>query len=134
MDFNKMLDDIYSNLEEQTRVKLVLPKLDINVTTTNTYWKNVKAMLKTLKRGPDHFVSLMNNEVGDTNWLTGSKSDGLVILGKVKKEKIVTFLQNYIQKYVFCSVCKSHKTTIEKNNSLRKYQVICQNCNSITTV
>jgi translation initiation factor 2 subunit 2 len=134
MDFNEMLDEIYDNLETSTRNKLVLPKLEINVTTTNTYWKNIKQVLKKIKRGPDHFVSLMNKEISDTNWLSGSKSDGVVIIGKIKKEKIISFIQNYIQNYVFCSVCKSTDTILKKNQSIRKYQVICSSCNSITTV
>jgi translation initiation factor 2 subunit 2 len=134
MDFNSMLDEIYDNLEDQTRVKMVLPKPDINITTTNTYWKNVKPTLKSIKRGPDHFVSLMNLQVGETNWISGSKSDGVVIIGKIKKDKIVRFLQDYIKKYVFCSVCKSSDTSLSKNNTLRKYQVVCNNCNSTTTV
>ena len=100
MDFESMLDNIYENLEQKQKKKLVLPKLEISTSTTNTYWKNVKKFLQTINRGPNHFIEYMNKEIGQTNWVSSSKSDGIVIIGKVNKNKIVTLIQNYTKEYV----------------------------------
>ena len=134
MEFENMLDEIYNNLDNKTKDKLILPNLDINITTTNTYWTNIKTFLKTIKRGPDHFVSVMNVEVATTNWKTGSKSDGVVIIGKVKKARIMSFVQNYMKKYVVCNICKSLNTVLEKNTTIRVNQIRCKQCNSVYTI
>ena len=132
MEFEKMLDEIYSNLDSQKKTKLVLPNIDLNITTTNTYWTNIKHFLKKIKRGPDHFVNVMSLEVAPTNWKTGSKSDGVVIIGKVKKDRIISFIQNYMKRFVVCNICKSTNTLLEKNGRL--LQLKCNNCNSQYTV
>ena len=44
---------LYSNLNIQKNSKLILPNLDINITTTNTFFKNAKDILKTLKCNPE---------------------------------------------------------------------------------
>ena len=134
MEFENMLDEIYNNLEIKKKNKLILPNIEVNITTTNTYWTNIKKLLKTIKRGPDHFVQIMNKELVETNWKTASKSDGIVMIGKVKKEQLTKFTQNYIRTYVLCKVCKSHNTILQKNPTIRKYQLKCNNCNSINTV
>ena len=128
MDFESMLDNIYENLEQKQKKKLVLPKLEISNSTTNTYWKNVKKLLQTINRGPDHFVNYMNKEIGQTNWVSSSKSDGLVIIGKVNKNKIINVIQNYMKEYVICKSCNSVNTVLEKNNVIRKYELICNDC------
>lgn len=134
MDFESMLDNIYDNLECKNKNKLVLPKIDLNISSTNTYWKNIKKFLRTIKRGPDHFVMIMNKEVGETNWVSSSKSDGVVIIGKVKKEKIILTIQSYMKNYVICNTCNSINTKLEKNNVIRKYQLYCNDCNCNYTV
>ena len=123
MDFNDMLNEIYDNLKHNAKNKLSLPKVELEITTTNTYWKNAKTFIRQLNRGPDHFVDRMNKEVGETNWKTAKKSDGLVIIGKIKKDKIISFTKGYIKKYVMCQVCKSNNTILEKHTSIRQYQI-----------
>ena len=134
MSFEEMLNEIYDNLDTQKREKLVLPKVELNVTTTNTHWLNVKNLLKIIDRPPDHFVSVMNKNIGDTNWKTSSKSDGLIIIGKIKKERIFAFIKSYMKDYVICNICKSYNTTLKKNSNIRQLQLHCKNCNSIYTV
>ena len=134
MDFNSMLDQIYSQLEEDNSEKIIIPKPIIETSTTNTYWKNIKKILQTIKRPPDHFLSYINTELAETNWKTQSKSDGLVIIGKFKVDKITKLLRNYILKYVTCSTCKSMNTTITKDKQLRTYKLTCSKCLSCYTI
>jgi len=126
--FNEMIDDLYSNLNNNKSSKLVLPNLNLNITTTNTYFKNAKDVLKTMRCNPDHCVKYFNNELNGVNWLTSSKKDGLVIKGKVKKEKIKLLLQQYIQKYICCNICNSLDTIIVKEKRMEFLK--CKTCKS----
>jgi len=131
-NFEYMLNDLYDNLNISKSDKLILPNLDINITTTNTFFKNAKDILKTLKCNPNHYVKFMDKELGSVNWVSSSKKDGLVIKGKVKKNKIQLLLQEYITKYICCNICKSLDTTIikEKRNSF----LYCNKCFSKTSI
>lgn len=129
-----MLNYVYDNLDQKKENKLILPKINMTTSTTNTYWKNVKKFLQTINRNPDHFVNFLNKEIGNVSWLTSSKSDGIVIIGKIKKEKIISNIQFYIKNYVICRICKSHNTFISKNTSSRLNELNCNKCNSIYTL
>ena len=131
-NFNDMLDDLYSNLKKENSSKLILPNLNINITTTNTFFKNAKEILKTLKCNPDHYVKYMNKELGSVNWVSSSKKDGLVIKGKVRKQKIQLLLQEYIKKYICCNICKSLNTKLVKEKRLDF--ICCLDCHSKTAI
>ena len=131
-NFNDMLDDLYSNLKKENSSKLILPNLNINITTTNTFFKNAKDILKTLKCNPDHYVKYMNKELGSVNWVSSSKKDGLVIKGKVRKQKIQLLLQEYIKKYICCNICKSLNTKLVKEKRLDF--ICCLDCHSKTAI
>lgn len=128
MEFQNMLDNIYDQLGEATSKKLVLPNPVIETSTTNTYWKNIKKILQTINRPPDHFVDYMNKEIGNVNWMSSSKSDGLVMIGKYKKQKISNLLCNYMNQYVICNICSSSDTTISKNKNIKGYRLYCKKC------
>lgn len=130
--FEEMLDSVYEQLEEmnQPNRKLVIPAPVIEQSTTNTYWKNIKKILMVIDRSPDHFVDFLNKELKTGNWVSESKSDGLVLIGKFKIAQITAVLQEYVKKYVVCNICKSLETKLEKNKDLRCYKVDCTKCHS----
>lgn len=130
--FDLMLDYLYSNLNVQKNDKLILPNLNINITTTNTFFKNAKDVLRKLKCNPEHYVKFMDKELGSVNWVSGSKKDGLIIKGKVKKQKIQLLLQEYIKKYICCNVCKSLDTKIIKDKKIN--YIYCNKCYSKTSI
>ena len=66
----------------------------------------------------------MDKELGSVNWLSSSKKDGIIIKGKVKKQKIQLLLQEYIKKYICCNICKSLNTKIIKKKKLIIFIVI----------
>ena len=126
--FESMLDDVYSQLGEKQKTKLKIPQPVLNITTTNTYWKNVKELLKIIKRHPDQFMDYLKAELGDVNWMSSSKSDGIVIIGKIKKNKIMRLIQEYMNKYVVCKSCKSNCSKLKFDNTIKKYKFICRDC------
>ncbi len=134
VEFNKMLDIVYNNIDNKTKCfnsqKLVVPNPVLEYSTTNTYWKNVKKILMVINRSPEHFIDFINTEMKTGEWMSGSKSDGIVFMGKFKMDKIMHVLQLYIKKYVICNICNSSNTILERNKDLRSYMINCNKCNS----
>lgn len=131
MDFNTLLDDIYNELEKnKIEKKLVLTPPELDMSTTNTLWKNVKKILKQINRPPDHFINFLNEEIGNANWVSSSKSAGLIIIGKHSKDKINKVLTKYINTYVVCKNCRSTATIITKEKNVKLYKFNCESCNS----
>ncbi len=139
VEFNKMLDIVYNNISEhnnklQNSQKMVVPNPVIEYSTTNTYWKNVKKILMTINRSPEHFIDFIQTEMKTGEWISSSKSDGIVLIGKFKIDKIMHVLQDYIKKYVICNICNSSNTILDKNKDLRLYMIKCNKCNSTYSV
>lgn len=133
MNFDEMLNSVYCKLGMTTKTKLTLQAPELSITTTNTYWKNVKAFLKTINRSPEHFVDFLKKDL-DVNWLSSSKSDGLVIIGKIKKDKIMRLMQQYMRQFVVCKTCNSGNSIMKFNNTIRKYDFTCNDCHATYTL
>ena len=135
--FNDMLDNVYNIIEEKTiksNSKKVIPIPVIEMSTTNTYWKNIKKILQSINRPQEHFIIYLQKELKTGDWLSSSKSDGIVLIGKFRIEQLTILLQGYVRKYVVCNICNSTNTNLEKNKDLRSYMICCNNCNSKYTV
>jgi translation initiation factor 2 subunit 2 len=131
-NFNEMLDDVYGELDSLTSntAKLIVPNPVIEKSTTNTYWKNVKKILQQINRPPEHFIDFLNKELKTGEWISASKSDGIVMIGKFSSTQIMHVISNYIKKYVVCTICNSTDTILDKNKDLRSYFVSCNKCKS----
>jgi translation initiation factor 2 beta subunit (eIF-2beta)/eIF-5 len=130
--FNEMLNNTYKQIEEKTvcNNKLIVPLPIIEQSTTNTYWKNVKVILKKINRPPEHFIEHVRKELNTGDWLSQSKSDGIVLIGKFNITQITHIVQSYIKKNVICNICNSSNTIFEKNKDLRILFLACNKCNS----
>ena len=131
-NFNDMLNEVYDELETMTTntSRLVIPNPIIEKSTTNTYWKNVKKILQSINRPPEHFIDFLNKELKTGEWMSSSKSDGIVMIGKFTPTQIMHVISNYVKKYVVCSICNSTDTILDKNKDLRSYFVSCNKCKS----
>ena len=136
MSFELRLEELYNNLHSEDSVdKLVLPKPNIEVTTTNTYWHNVKDFLKTVNRPPKHFIDFLSHELGvDVNQKSSSLSNGLILIGKQKPQKIIPLIEKYMKEYVVCKYCNSYKSKVSRDDNIRKYIFICKSCNSTYSI
>ena len=135
--FNQMLDNVYLNLEEKiikATSKMTIPVPVIEMSTTNTYWKNIKKILQTINRPGEHFITYLQKELKTGDWLSNSKSDGIVLLGKFKIAQLTILLQGYIKTYVVCNICNSTNTNLDRNKDVRSYMICCNKCNSKYTV
>lgn len=136
MSFDQRLEEVYKILDtDDFEERLVLPNPDIEVTTTNTNWNNVKDFLRKIKRPPKHFIEFLAQELNtEVTQKTSSLSKGLIIIGKHKKTKISPIIDKYMNKSVICKSCKSYNTKIKKNDSTRKYVLTCGKCRSTYTL
>jgi translation initiation factor 2 beta subunit (eIF-2beta)/eIF-5 len=131
LKFEEMVDEAYTILSniQRPQKKLVLPNMKTELTRTRLLWINIEEIMQTINRTSDHFVPWLENEIPDKkiNWFSGDKSEGIIIHGKYKNDKIlVELLLKYITNYVVCT-CKSHNTIINKTETgQNKFQ--CNDC------
>ena len=126
-----MLNNVYDKLNEDKSNydKLVIPKPELNTQNRKTIWKNVKDFLIVIKRPPEHFLYFLNNELDNiAEWLTESKSKGILLKKKINIKDISRLIKRYIEKYVICKSCKITDTIIRKDKNYRLYILICNNC------
>jgi translation initiation factor 2 subunit 2 len=130
-NFENMLNELYNNLNQTNKViSVTLPEPQLIKNGHNIIWKNVKEFLKITNRPPDHFTNYLTKDCNcQINWITDSKSDGLIFnQQKIKNSHIINFMKIYLKEFVICKSCKSYKTMIVKDNAIRKYNFICSNC------
>ena len=136
MSFELRLEEIYNNLQSENSVdKLVLPKPNIEVTTTNTYWHNVKDFLRTINRPPKHFIDFLGDQLNtEVTQKSSSLSQGLILIGKQKKQKILPLIEKYMKEFVVCKYCNSYKSKLKKDDTIRKYIFHCKSCQATYSV
>lgn len=130
-NFNTLVDQAYIILDQQTRGEdLILPEIIVEISTTRLHWKNIKEYLKVIKRRPEHFVEWLKYEIPgyNINWMSSSKSDGIIIHGKKqKKSDIMELAIKYVKTFVICSSCK-HADTLMTKLTNKQYEFICNDC------
>ena len=131
-NFIEMLNDVYTELDaiNSKTTKLIIPDPALERSTTNTYWKNVKKILQSINRPPEHFIEFLNKELKTGDWISSSKSDGIVMIGKFTQNQIMHVISEYAKKYVVCNICNSTETIMDKNKELRSYYILCNKCKS----
>lgn len=135
MSFEQRLDEVYEKLGIKKSKKIIIPKPELEKGSTKIHWKNVKQLLRTIKRPPDHFIAFLNSEIGDkASWKTASKSDGILLMGRFRQEDINRYIKKYLDKYVSCPICRGINTSIKKDINLRKYKLRCKECLSVNTL
>lgn len=129
--FEDMLNFLYSNLESTEKSKIILSRPIIDKSSGKAVWKNVKEFLRNINRQPEHFLSFISKETnGCANWLSSHKSDGIIFTININQDKISTLMQKYITENVLCKQCNSYNSKMERDVELRKYKIICNDCNS----
>lgn len=128
--FELRLDEAFNILnKDETPDKLVLPILNIDVTTTNTLWPNVKDLLRRIKRPPVHFIDFLGKHLNtEVTQRTSSLKDGLIIIGKHNKKKVTQLVEKYLTDFVICKSCNSYNSKIKKNDMTRKWEFNCNTC------
>lgn len=136
MNFEERLEEAYQILSQDDVIdKLVLPNPNIEVTTTNTNWSNVKDFLRRVNRPPKHFIDYLAKQLNtEVTQKTSSLKDGLIIIGKHKKQKIAPLIEKYMTESVICKSCSSYNSKIKKDDATRKWVFTCKTCKSTYTL
>lgn len=130
-EFNTMLDNVYSKLNNNENTRLILPNLITVQSRTKLYWKNINNISIIINRDPEHIYNYLKSELTgkDINWISSNKNEGLVIQGKGLKENLLKdILKKYINKFVVCKSCNKINSNLTKNKDLGKYYFQCLDC------
>ena len=130
MDFTTLLDNIYTQINTKEIEMLVLPNPDIEKTTVRLHWKNVKQFLNLTHTPKDHLFDYIQTQTGKKmDWFSDSLKDGLIIHDKkISKNDIISLMKKYVETYIICNICKKGNTTMERNNTIKKYKITCNDC------
>jgi translation initiation factor 2 subunit 2 len=136
MEFEKMIDDVYTELGENETYDLVIPPPVIEKSTTKINWKNIKDFLKITKTPPDHLFSYIEKNINEKiSWFSNSMSDGLLIFNKkIKPSEISNIMIKYIKEFVICKNCNKSDTIMHKDSAIRKWKIKCNDCKSEYTL
>ena len=130
MNFDNLVDKAYNELgNKKPKQKLVIPENIVEIETSRLCWKNVESFLLLTNRCAEHFMKWLKTELPsqEINWLSSSKSDGLIIHGKKQNKAMINnFVFKYINIFVICSSCKSHNTILAKKQN--QYEFNCNDC------
>jgi len=131
LDYNKLLDKAYKELEEiqgeEERFKI--PEIESLIQGKKTIIKNLGMISKTLKREPTHFMKFFTKETGVPSTFDGTK---LIMNGTFNSWKIRQSYEKYVAEYVLCKQCNKPDTKLisEKGVALMK----CEACGAINPV
>ena len=145
MNFNTMLDDVYKQLDShitQTDT-LILPKPEIEKSTTRCIWTNIDDFLKITRTEKDHLFDFIRNEIEQKiqiDWYSftnnfGKKKEGLIIHdGKTNitnmTKKISHIMIKYINQYIICKICNKSHTEMIRDIKNITWKIKCSDCNS----
>jgi translation initiation factor 2 subunit 2 len=93
---------------------------------------NFGDLCNSLNRAHDHVFQYFMTELGTTGSITAENA--MVIKGVYQPKQIESLLRKYIQEYVQCGMCKSAKTTFERDAAARLSTINCSNCGASRTV
>ena len=95
-------------------------------------FSNLTPICVALNRPQEHVVAYILNELATTGNVDGADPPRLVIKGRFQPKQLESVLKRYITNYVLCSHCKSHNTTLLKENRLQFLQ--CLDCHAKKSV
>jgi len=137
--YQELLDRVFDILESHNpelanslgaKRKQVFTVPEVYRSTKRTIWHNFQQTCRTMNRPPEHFMTFILSELGTTGQLDGNKR--LVVNGRFNPRQLENVEKNYIDEYITCKTCKTHDTTLKKENRL--YFLQCRICGSQRTV
>ena len=83
-----------------------------------------------LSRSKEHFLAFLLSELATTGSIDGN--DYLIIRGNFQTKQINSVIKKYCADYVLCHNCRSHETSLTKENRLTF--LICSSCGASKSV
>jgi len=125
MDYDDMLekgrDEAPENLGGGGRFEV--PELETRRDGSKTVIENFKEFVDKFGREEKHFSKFVQNELGTAGHIEG---DELVLNGEFRRGQISKRVEDYTEKYVFCSECSRPDTDLVKEKGVELLK--CQAC------
>ena len=134
--YSELLNNLYKQLgtiESNTTNKFmicqpIVQKLSIK----KVVWCNFNDTCISLNRTPDHLFQFVLSELSTEGSINENKQ--MIIKGKYFAKNIEVILRKYMCSYVQCNMCRSYKTTINRDIITRLNMLVCSNCKSSRTI
>ncbi|MEM3422491.1 MAG: translation initiation factor IF-2 subunit beta [Candidatus Bilamarchaeaceae archaeon] len=132
-DYEKLLDNIYSNLPERTKhsgERFEPPKFDYFIEGNKTIIKNFKTVCEKLRRNPKLLLKFLTKELAVPGEIQGER---MVLQRKVVGDTLEKKLMEFINKFVMCKECSRPDTNIQEVGR-GMLIMICESCGARRTV
>ena len=125
MDYEKMLEEAYSQLPPETfkHERLEIPKPICTVLGSRTIFQNFGNICDILNRDPLHLMRFLSREMATAGASEGGR---LIFQGYFVPATLERLVRRYLDEFVMCPVCKRPDTKIAKEKRL--HFLVCSAC------
>ena len=122
--YKTLLDELFEIISENyelfdtSGVKISKPDIHFDI-TKKTIWRNFKLNCEQINRTPKQVQKFIDKEFNNQSQL--------LIRGRYNFNILSASFKKYIKNYVQCNSCKSFKTEIVRNSSMRLDYLQCLN-------
>jgi translation initiation factor 2 subunit 2 len=109
--------------------RLELPRPDIIWVGNKTIFRNFMDFPKVLRRDPEKVLLYLAKEFGSAAYIAGEKG---IFVGKKEPSAFTSLFERYMKEYVFCPVCSSPDTKIERAKRLSF--LVCEACGARSSI
>lgn len=131
--YDELLDRARSQIpperfeKKQRRLTVSAPNSRVQGSRTMLY--NLKEISEQLNREPNHFLRYLSKEMATAGTIVGTYA---VFQGRFERSVFENLLNQYIQDYLTCPVCKGVDTKVSKEG--RYYFLLCEACGARSSI
>lgn len=134
--YSELLNKLYTQLgtvESTTTNKFMICQPIVQkISIKKVVWCNFNDTCILLNRQHDHLFQFILSELNTQGSINENKQ--MIIKGKYFAKNIEVILKKYMCSYVQCNMCRSYKTTINRDIISRLNMLVCSNCKSSRTI
>jgi len=125
-DYDKLLDNIYSNLPEKaaSEERFEMPKFQYFSEGNKTIIKNFKFVTDKIRREPEFLSKFLSKELAVPTEVQGER---LILQRRLTGDILNKKLIEFIEKYVVCKQCNRPDTHVEDAGK-RLRDMVCESC------
>ena len=131
MDYDKMLNRLYSSLPEEKSAgeRFEVPKLDSRIQGKKTTINNFSSAVKEIQREEKHLYKFLAKDTATSMTIESGK---LVMNGRFYPDMLGKMFTNYLNEYVLCHECKKPDTKIVDQHGIKMLK--CTACGALSPI
>jgi len=132
MEYEKMLDQLYTRLPERTKKheRFQMPEVESFVQGHKTIVRNFASILKVINRDKKHLFKFLAKETATSAAI--DENNRLVLSGKFGRQQVNELITAYISQFILCPECKRPDTKVVEKQGVRLLK--CSACGAISSV